>query len=182
MAAYLLHKVKVVLRNNRLMGILDDKPVLFRIFIQLLVFVGLAVGLEVDRVTEVIHTLKNMNDRCHTPAFCFNILSAYTHTLRTVICRRCRYAVRCQDIGDLSRTVALNAELKYSPYHSGSFFVNDPLVLIRFGLLVAVRRVRGKRLACLSLCFLDGTNFLACITSVPVIKNIFESHQLIFGF
>ena len=50
-AAYLLHKVKIVLRNNRLMGVFDDKPVLLRIFIQLLVFVGLAVVLEVDRVT-----------------------------------------------------------------------------------------------------------------------------------
>ena len=164
------------------MGVFDDKPVLFRIFIQLLVFVGLAVGLEVDRVTEVIHTLKNMNDRCHTPAFCFGVLIAYIHTFGTVICRRCRYAVRSQDIGDHSRTVSLNTELKYSPHHSGSFFVNDPLVFIRFGLLVAVGRVRGKRLACLSLCLLDGTNFLGSITSVPVIKNIFESHQLIFGF
>ena len=53
MAAYLLHKVKIVLRNNRLMGVFDDKPVLLRIFIQLLVFVGFAVGLEVDRVTEI---------------------------------------------------------------------------------------------------------------------------------
>ena len=72
-------------------------------------------------------------------------------------------------------TVALNAELKYSPHHSGSFFVNDPLVFIRFGLLVAVRRVRGKRLACLSLCFLDGTNFLACVTGIPlIVENRFQ--------
>ena len=153
------------------MSVFSDKPVLFRIFIQLLILLGLTIGLVIDRVSEVFHSFEYMNDRCHSPMLCFSVLIAYVHTFGTVICCRCRYAVCSQDICDHGRTVSLNAELKYSPYHSGSFFVNDPLVFIRFGLLVSVRRVRGKGLACLSFCFLDGTDFLGSITSVPVIEQ-----------
>lgn len=124
MTANLLNQIKVVLRNNWLVGVFNDKSVLLWIFIQLLVFVGLAVSLEVDRVIDVFHTFKNMHDRCHSPTLCFSVLIAYIHSFGTVI--RCwrRHTVRCQDIGDLCRTVTLNAELKYSFHYGGSFIIN----------------------------------------------------------
>ena len=58
-----LHDFKHRFIHNGFMGILENAP-LGRVVVHLLfVLVGLAVGLEIDRVTDILHPGKNMRDR-----------------------------------------------------------------------------------------------------------------------
>lgn len=58
--AKLLHQIKLLLSYDRLMSILKDEPFFLRISHGLLVFVGLLMCSEVDRVTDVFRTVKNV--------------------------------------------------------------------------------------------------------------------------
>jgi len=59
--AKLLHQIKLLLSYDRLMSILKDEPFFLRISHGLLVFVGLLVCSEVDRMTDVFRTVKNIS-------------------------------------------------------------------------------------------------------------------------
>ena len=76
---------------------------------------------------------------------------------------------------------AVNAKMENLANNFGGFIVDQPKVPVRFRMLIAVDRIR-KMFARLSLSLENGSDLLARITSVPVIENIFESHQLVFGF
>ena len=61
MLAKFLHQIKLLLCYNRLMSVLKDEPFFLRISHGLLVFVGLLVCSEVDRMTDVFRTVKNIS-------------------------------------------------------------------------------------------------------------------------
>ena len=134
---------------------------------------------EIHSMTCVFWLFKYTRDCFHTPAAEIGILVTVIPALRQSISRRRRDTFFRQDASDLRRTVAVNAKMENLANNFGGFIVDQPKVPVRFRMLIAVDRIR-KMFARLSLSLENGSDLLARITSVPVIKNVLESHQLIF--
>lgn len=81
MLAKLLHQVKGLLRDDRLLRILEDKSLVLGIIDDLMHLVGLHVCAEVDRVTAVFIAFKNVADSLRSPTVQFGIVSAVVPTL-----------------------------------------------------------------------------------------------------
>ena len=81
MSAKLLHQVKLLLSDNGFMGILKDQPILFRVIHTLLVFVGLHMSAEIDRVSAVFSLFKDMGNRFAAPAVQLSVLVTIIPTL-----------------------------------------------------------------------------------------------------
>ena len=79
--AKLLHQIKLLLSYDRLMSILKDEPFFLWISHGLLVFVGLLVCSEVDRMTDVFGTVKNVADGFSAPAVQLSVLVTVIPTL-----------------------------------------------------------------------------------------------------
>ena len=79
--AKLLHQIKFLLSDDRLMGILEDQPFLFRVVHTFLVFVGLHMSTEVDRVSTVFLLFENVRDRFHSPAVEVGVLMSVVSAL-----------------------------------------------------------------------------------------------------
>ncbi len=79
--AKLLHQIKLLLSYDRLMSILKDEPFFLRISHGLLVFVGLLVCSEVDRMTDVFGTVKNVADGFSASAVQLSVLVTVIPTL-----------------------------------------------------------------------------------------------------
>ena len=66
-----LHQIKGLLRDDRLLRILEDLPFLLRIVYDLMHLVGLHFRSEIDRVTAVFKAFKNMGNRVRSPSGMF---------------------------------------------------------------------------------------------------------------
>ena len=74
MPAKLLHQVKLLLSDDRLMGVLENQPVLFRVIHSLLVFVRFHMSAEIHSVTCVFRLFKDMSNGLGAPAVQLGIL------------------------------------------------------------------------------------------------------------
>ena len=90
MSAKLLHKIKFLLRDDRLMGILENQPIIFRVIHPLLVFVGLHMSTEVDRVSAILSLFKNMGNRFASSTVQLGILMTIIPALRQSVDSRSR--------------------------------------------------------------------------------------------
>ena len=160
--------------------ILEDLPFFLRIVDDLMHLVRLHLCAEVDRVTAVFVAFKDMGNRVCTPAVCFCVVSAVIPALRESVGGRCRDTLFGLDTGNLHRTVAVNAELENLAYHLSGRLINYPQVLVGIRFLVAVHG-RTQVLARLTFSPEHRTNLLTAITGVPVIEDIFERKQFVFG-
>ena len=79
--AKLLHQIKLLLGNDRLMGILKDEPFFLWISHGLLVFVGLLVCSEIDCMPDVFGSIKNVADSFSAPAVQLSVLVTVIPTL-----------------------------------------------------------------------------------------------------
>ena len=80
--AKLLHHIKLLLRDDRLMGILEDQPVIFRVIHTFLVFVGLHMSAEIHSVSAILSLFENMGNRFAAPAMRLGILMTIIPALR----------------------------------------------------------------------------------------------------
>ena len=106
--AKLLHQIKLLLSYDRLMSILKDEPFFLWISHGLLVFVVLLVCSEVDRMTDVFGTVKNMADGFSNPAVQLSVLVTIIPTLYQSVGCRSRDIFLRENTGDLGRTVTVN--------------------------------------------------------------------------
>ena len=104
-----LHKVKGLLVNDRLMGILENCPFVLRDIMAFLVLEVLS-DLEIDGVSQILTLFKNVADVGRTPAVHIFESLILVHTLAVLgkVCGRNEDFFFFQLAGDLIRTVALN--------------------------------------------------------------------------
>ena len=159
MLAKFLHQVKLLLRDDRLLRILKNLPFFLRIVNDLMDFVGLHVCLEIDGMTAIFKSFKNVANGVRTPAVQPCVVSAVVTTLRQCVGSRGWNTLFRENTGDLHRTVAVNAELINLADNLGSRLINHPQVFIGIRLLVAVNR-RTKVLSCLTFRLEYCTDFL----------------------
>ena len=129
LAADFLHKVKGLLVDDRLMGILKNRPLVLRDIVAFLILEMLS-GLEVDGVSQILTLFQNVADGGRTPAVHIFESLVFVHAL-AMLCKvsgRNEYLFFFQFVGDLIRTVAVNRHGKDTLHNLGGFGVNQPLV------------------------------------------------------
>ena len=124
-----LHKVKGLLVNDRLMGILENCPFVLRDIMAFFVLEVLS-GLEIDGVSQILTLFKNVADGGRTPAVHIFEGLIFVHALAVPgkVSGRNEDFFFFQLAGDLIRTVAVNRHGKDALDHLGGFGVNQPLV------------------------------------------------------
>ena len=80
--AKLLHQIESLLRDNMLLRILEDLPLVLRIVDDLMHLVGLHFRPEIDRVTAVFIAFKDMGNCLRSPAISLSIMPSVVTTLR----------------------------------------------------------------------------------------------------
>ena len=99
-----LHKVKGLLVNDRLMGILENCPFVLRDIMAFLVLEVLS-GLEIYGVSQIFTLFKNVADGGRTPAVHIFESLVFVHALAVLgkVSRRNKHLFRFQFAGDLIR-------------------------------------------------------------------------------
>lgn len=164
----LLHDLKHRLVNNGFVGILENAPFGRVIVHLLLVFVRLAVGLEIDCVTDILHPGKDVRNRGISPQI---------RVIAELPCRRIHAHplgmgsgifnfTLCEDIGNLRRPISVHAQLENLTHYLGCSLVHYPMVLIIRVFGVAVWWLGTQRFAGFALCLEHRTDFLTGILGV----------------
>ena len=122
-----LHKVKGLLVNDRLMGILENCPFVLRDIMAFFVLEVLS-GLEIDGVSQILTLFKNVADGGRTPAVHIFEGLIFVHALAVPgkVSGRNEDFFFFQLAGDLIRTAAVNRHGKDALDHLGGFGVNQP--------------------------------------------------------
>ena len=177
-----LHDVVGFTVNDGFVGILKNLP-FRRVSLQLLfLLIGLAVGLEIDRVSEILRAGKHMGNRAAPPSVIV-IASPVVRNRTTTgfgIRSRIQDMLFCDLLCYFRYAIALDAQPKYLSNHLCGFFVHEPVRFIFRVFHISVWRIRTQRLAGLPLC-LEHCAYLATgVFGVKFVKNIDERSHVVF--
>ena len=128
--------------NDCLMGSFKDFPLIRGMLDFLMALIRLVMCLKIYRMSQIIRSFQN---RCNCRGVpCKLVCRKYSPWLsaflQCVIGRAEDFPLR-QDMGDLRRTIAADAQPEDFPYHFGGFFVHDPLLFVLRVLHVPVGRM-----------------------------------------
>ena len=121
-----------MLRNNRLMSVLEYKPILLAVLNTLFVLVGLIVRLEIGGVSCIFNPVKNFIYRLLSPTGRIFESARSASAFGLSVC--CGYwnIFRAKLTCNLSRSQSFNAHLENPSDHLCGFIVNLPNIFIGF--------------------------------------------------
>ena len=144
--AKFLHTGKGIFVNNRFMGVLENLPLVGRIFEFLFALVRQLACLEVDHVTKVFLLLQYAGDGAWCPSArvigCVGrSISSHLYPMNRRTIHRCFF----QFLGDLRGAIALHAPYEDLTDNGCGFIVHNPMSLWIVGVFhIAVGRVGGQ--------------------------------------
>ena len=171
--AKFLHTGKGFFVNNGFMGVLENLPLVGRVFEFLFASVRLLAGLEVDHVTKVFLFFQYASDGAWCPivrivrGLCRSI-SSHLHPMNGGTIHRCFL----QLLGDLRGTEALHTPCEDLTDNGCSFIVHNPMSLWIVGVFhVAVGRVGGQILTGFAFLLHNRFNLFTAVLDIELIEH-----------
>ena len=146
-----------------------------------LVLIGFRGELHVDCVPQVGFILQDVGDGAVGPVIGLGQVETGMAgpKLAIGVDRRTEHIFGLQLFSDLTRPAAGGTEGKDAPHHSGGLLVHDEFALGILVFLVAVGRPCSQTLPALGLGPLHCPDFPAGVPHEPLVKQVFEGHQVV---
>jgi len=175
-----LHLVKDFLRDDGRVCTVENLLIFDGVCPLLFIPDGIAVGLEVDRSSDILHPFENCHNGAFVPtAFVFGCWVRCLSSVTLFVSGGIEYLVLFKLCGDLARTSALHTQVKDFPNDICRLLVNRPCLWILWVLLVPIRDIDGKTVAALALCLLYSTDFAAGVARIKLVKPVFYSGKIV---
>ena len=126
----------------------------------------------------ILSVFKNMNNRIFSPMIDINrhrIACFLTYGIE-ICCRRKHFfgfKLSC----NLRRTFTRNAKIKYLSNNFSRRIIYVPLLLVTFNFLVTIRHCWRNPHTLWGFHFINGTDFLWSLCSIPFVKNVMKRHH-----
>ena len=164
------------------MGVLENQPLLRGIHHRILILIGLLMGTEIHRMPHILRLGENLPDDVAAPVIGVGeLLLAFPESLVLLaeVDRRRVDLVIKQNTGDVIGTVALNGQLEDAPHHGSRFLVDQPVVFVRRGFLIAIDGTVGGGLAVFPFDANGGFLLAAQVAQIPLVHNIEKRRKFV---
>ena len=137
-----LHQLKIITVNNRLVNVLENHPVFFRIIVAFLILVWFGISLEVDYIAAILLLSENFGDSGFAPLVFVRLcyLTAFSDTLFLPIRHRNQHLAFLQNTGNRFVTLAFKRHFENVTHDLCRFGINNPLLRVIGRFNISIRR------------------------------------------
>ena len=181
-----LYKVKLLLGDNALMGVVGHNALIVRMVVPRLGFHGDHRTAACHHVTGVDRVAEDLPDGVVAPLVAVVLIHSvvFLHRRRAGDCHGTENFSFPQQISDGGNAHSLRSPLEDLPNYRGIILVNHKLVVVIRVFFVAIGRNPAHIETALGTCHLCGLDLLGDVSSVEFIEDVFEGgnvHGLIAG-
>ena len=169
----LLHTLKRVTVNDRLVCVSEHLVVLRVMEDDLLAFIGQFFRSEIHRISAVFGFGKNHNNGLRWPGIGVDLCGVIV-LYATEVRRRRENLFTFEGMSDLWNTVASEIKTENQFHHIRSRFVDQPDMLVLCRLFVAVDCPACQTLSCVALLLNDCPLLTREVTAVPLVHDVME--------
>lgn len=166
-----------LLRNDRFMVVLNDRPFRFITVDALMVFVAHRCCAELSERPDIYRIFQDIFEISAAPQMRVVVGIRLADTL-VIVVKRCQHSFFIQDSCDLQRLHAACIHLKDSADDSCGIRINDRSTHLIIALNITVWAIGSHHLACLCISGDNSPDLLGSVCSVPFVEHITDRHHI----